>query len=106
MKNAASLALCLVLLAACNRLPTLTTQILEQAEQKWAAHKPGMYSLVIEMSGDRVETGKVLRLVPDGLSRYVKDFVCSVEGIVIAVRSGKYDDTNFRHAASPGETKL
>src|SRR4029077_13663550 len=48
-----------------------------------------------------VETGEVLRLVPDGLGRYVKDFVYSVQGIVIAVRSGKYDDTNFRHAASP-----
>jgi Family of unknown function (DUF6174) len=51
-------ALTLLLLAACNRLPTLTTQILDQAEQKWAAHKPDAYRLVIEMSGDRVETGR------------------------------------------------
>jgi hypothetical protein len=36
----------------------LTPQILEQAEQKWAAHQPGEYRLLIEMSGDRVETGR------------------------------------------------
>ena len=29
-----------------------------EAERKWAAHKPGSYHLVIEMSGDRVETGR------------------------------------------------
>lgn len=66
MKPASSLALCLVLLAGCNRLPALTTQILEQAEQKWAAHKPAMYNLVIEMSGDRVETGKFEVQVREG----------------------------------------
>ncbi|HEY2382954.1 MAG TPA: DUF6174 domain-containing protein [Terriglobia bacterium] len=58
MKRAISLALCLFLLAGCGRLPALTAPILEQAEQKWSAHKPGMYRLVIEMSGDRVETGR------------------------------------------------
>jgi hypothetical protein len=45
-------------LIACSRLPTLTPDILMQAEQKWAMHKPSSYHLVIEMSGDRVETGR------------------------------------------------
>ena len=44
--------------SACSRLPTLTPEILSQAEQKWNAHKPDSYRLVIEMSGDRVETGR------------------------------------------------
>ena len=44
--------------AACSRLPTLTPEILSQAEQKWNAHKPPAYRLVVEMSGDRVETGR------------------------------------------------
>jgi hypothetical protein len=48
----------LVASAACSRLPTLTPEILSQAEQKWDAHKPDSYRLVIEMSGDRVETGR------------------------------------------------
>jgi len=43
---------------ACSRLPTLTPDILMQAEQKWSTHKPSSYHLVIEMSGDRVETGR------------------------------------------------
>lgn len=66
VRLASSLTLCAVLLTGCNRLPALTTQILEQAEQKWAAHKPDRYGLVIEMSGDRVETGKFEILVQDG----------------------------------------
>src|SRR3989442_1119886 len=48
----------LLVSAACSRLPTLTPNILTQAEQKWIAHKPVAYRLVIEMSGDRVETGR------------------------------------------------
>jgi hypothetical protein len=44
---------------ACSRLPTLTTEILGQAEQKWKTHQPTSYRLVIEMSGDRVETGQL-----------------------------------------------
>lgn len=31
---------------------------MSRAEQKWNVHKPGFYRLVIEMSGDRVETGR------------------------------------------------
>lgn len=36
----------------------MTPEILSQAEAKWNTHRPGFYRLVIEMSGDRVETGK------------------------------------------------
>lgn len=52
------LAALFVLLAACSRLPPLTPAVLSQAEQKWNAHKPAFYRLTIEMSGDRVETGR------------------------------------------------
>jgi len=45
-------------IAACSRLPVLTPEILAEAEQKWNGHKPDSYHLVIEMSGDRVETGR------------------------------------------------
>jgi hypothetical protein len=49
---------CLLLFAACSRLPPLTDEVLSHAEQKWAMHKPNGYRLVIDMSGDRVEKGK------------------------------------------------
>ena len=48
----------LVASVACSRLPTLTPEILAQAENKWKLHKPDSYRLVIEMSGDHVETGR------------------------------------------------
>jgi hypothetical protein len=48
----------MLVLVACSRLPTLTPDILSQEEQKWKAHAPMEYRLVIEMSGDRVETGR------------------------------------------------
>src|SRR5215471_19283955 len=48
----------LVASCGCSRLPTLTPDVLSQAEQKWNARKPESYRLVIEMSGDRVETGR------------------------------------------------
>jgi hypothetical protein len=51
-------ALLLIASAACSRLPELTPDTLTQAEQKWRSHKPDAYRLVIEMSGDRVETGR------------------------------------------------
>jgi hypothetical protein len=54
---------CLLLLSACSRLPPLTSEVLSQAEQKWAIHKPDSYRLVIDMSGDRVETGRFEVLV-------------------------------------------
>lgn len=52
------LAVLLAASTACERLPALTPDVLGQAQQKWAAHKPGAYRLVVEMSGDRVETGR------------------------------------------------
>jgi hypothetical protein len=48
----------LLIVAACSRLPALTPEILTKAEETWVAHRPGFYRLVIEMSGDRVETGR------------------------------------------------
>jgi hypothetical protein len=45
-------------MAACSRLPPLTPDALSQAEQKWNTHRPALYRLTIEMSGDRVETGR------------------------------------------------
>ena len=58
MKRSCPWALALLFIVACNRLPTLTPQILKQAEQRWVSQQPGSYRLVIEMSGDRVETGR------------------------------------------------
>jgi hypothetical protein len=48
----------LVASTGCARLPTLTPDILASAEMKWSSHRPESYRLVIEMSGDRVETGQ------------------------------------------------
>jgi hypothetical protein len=48
----------LVAAAACSRLPALTPDILAGAEQKWNVHKPDSYRLVVDMSGDRVESGR------------------------------------------------
>jgi hypothetical protein len=48
----------LCLLFACSRLQPLTVDTLMQAEGKWKQQRPGSYRLVIEMSGDRVETGR------------------------------------------------
>lgn len=45
-------------MGGCSRLDTLTPEILAQAEQTWKANPPATYRLVIEMSGDRVETGR------------------------------------------------
>jgi hypothetical protein len=58
MKRSCPWAFALLLIVACNRLPTLTPQILKQAEQRWVSQQPGSYRLVIEMSGDRIETGR------------------------------------------------
>lgn len=50
--------LSLFLCVACARLDTLTPTLLEQAEAKWRASRPGFYRLAIEMEGDRVEPGR------------------------------------------------
>ncbi|HYR88849.1 MAG TPA: hypothetical protein VE422_32530 [Terriglobia bacterium] len=52
------LSFALLLAVGCSRLDPLTPAILAQAEEKWKAHRPDFYHLVIEMSGDRVETGR------------------------------------------------
>jgi hypothetical protein len=54
------------LAVACSRLPALTIDTLSQAEEKWKAHQPAQYRLVIEMSGDRVEAGHFEVNVRDG----------------------------------------
>ena len=51
---------------ACSRLPGLTPDTLADAQQKWNAHKPASYHLVIEMSGDRVEQGRFEELLSRG----------------------------------------
>jgi len=52
------LPVALLLIAGCSRLQPLTPAVLAQAEERWKAHRPDFYRLKIEMSGDRVETGR------------------------------------------------
>jgi len=58
VKRIITSVVCLLFFSACSRLPPLTNEVLIQAEQKWAMHRPDAYRLVIDMSGDRVETGR------------------------------------------------
>jgi hypothetical protein len=58
VKRTLTLAAMLYFLVACSRLPPLTTERLTEAEAKWREHQPNAYRLVIQMSGDRVETGR------------------------------------------------
>jgi hypothetical protein len=58
VKRTCLYAVLLIFSASCSRLPTLTPELLTQAEQKWRSHNPGSYHLVVEMSGDHVETGR------------------------------------------------
>jgi hypothetical protein len=58
VKQAFLYAAILFSITACSRLPTLTPEILRAAEEKWVSHKPLAYKFVLEMSGDRVETGR------------------------------------------------
>jgi len=58
VKRALFSALVVLSAVACSRLPPLTPQILTDAEQQWSKQRPIGYRLVVEMSGDRVETGK------------------------------------------------
>lgn len=51
---------------ACSRLDTLTPELLNQSQEKWKAHEPVAYHLVIQMSGDRVEPGKFEVMVRAG----------------------------------------
>ena len=61
-----SVLLTALLIGGCSRLDTLTPEILDQAEQNWKAHQPAAYRLVIEMSGDRVETGRFEAAIRSG----------------------------------------
>jgi hypothetical protein len=71
-RNVISVKLLLMLVAlaflttGCGRLPALTPDILQAAEARWDAHKPVSYRLVVEMSGDRVETGRFELEVREG----------------------------------------
>ena len=84
VKQSFMLAVLLCGAAACGRLPALTPGILSQAEQKWDAHKPAAYRLVVEMSGDRVETGRFEVEVRSG-----KVLSLRRNGLVIAANSGQ-----------------
>ena len=44
----------------------MTADVLGDAEQRWRSEGPGLYRLVVEMSGERVETGVFEVLVRDG----------------------------------------
>jgi hypothetical protein len=58
VKRKLTIATMLWVCVACSRLQPLTSDRLIEAEARWRAHKPGAYHLVVEMSGDRVETGR------------------------------------------------
>ena len=58
VKRTIALAAMLGFCIACSRLQPLTVDGLMQAEAKWRSQKRNAYHLVIEMSGDRVETGR------------------------------------------------
>ena len=53
-----TIAALLYFCVACSRLQPLTSDRLIEAEGKWKTHRPDAYRLVIEMSGDRIETGR------------------------------------------------
>ena len=44
---------------SCSRLESLTPERLQSAEQQWSASRPGLYRLVVEMKGDRVEASRL-----------------------------------------------
>jgi hypothetical protein len=62
----------------------LTPQLLDQSQQKWKTHQPLAYRLVIEMSGDRIETGKFEVMVRD--ARVVS---LRRNGLIISPASGQ-----------------
>jgi hypothetical protein len=77
-------ALLVIACAACSRLPNLTPEILNKAEQNWNTHKPSAYRLVIQMSGDRVETGRFEVEVRSGQTVSLRR-----NGLVIRPNSGQ-----------------
>lgn len=53
-------------ISGCSGPPSLTPDVLSAAQEKWKASRPAAYKLQVEMSGDRVETGKFEVTVEDG----------------------------------------
>jgi hypothetical protein len=47
-----------IFLSTCSGLQTLTPEMLQAARQTWQSKRPDYYRLVLDMSGDRVETGR------------------------------------------------
>jgi hypothetical protein len=58
VKRTLTIAAMLCFFPACFRLPPLTTERLTEAESKWKQHQPNAYRLIVEMSGDRIESGR------------------------------------------------
>ena len=52
--------------SGCLGLDVLTEATLGDARAQWNANAPGLYRVVVEMSGDRIETGIFEALVRDG----------------------------------------
>jgi hypothetical protein len=74
----------LCLLVACSRLQPLTVDALTQAEANWKAHRPESYRLVIEISGDRIETGRFEVTVMNGQMAHLRR-----NGLVIRPNAGQ-----------------
>ena len=53
----------LFVLTSCSRLEILTDEALRDAQARWNANAPGLYRVVIEMTGGRVEAGVFEALV-------------------------------------------
>ena len=60
------LLVCVVFMAGCSRLETLTESNLTAAEDSWQSNVPGLYRVEIEISGERVEAGTFEVLVRSG----------------------------------------
>ena len=60
------LLVCVVFMAGCSRLETLTESNLTAAENSWQSNVPGLYRAEIEISGERVEAGTFEVLVRSG----------------------------------------
>src|SRR5262249_44072422 len=55
---------------------------------------------------DGVKAGDVGRLVPDKVNRLLQDLVERIESVVVAIRSGEDDNTNFHRVATPWGTLI
>jgi hypothetical protein len=57
-RSAVRIGIFALFLSACSQLQTLTPETLQAARQTWQAKRPDYYRLVVDMSGDRVESGR------------------------------------------------